>query len=432
MSRSEQSSRRSRAGRLLRRIALDVSPLRESRDFRLLMIGQLISTLGTQVALVALPTQIFLLSHSAALVGLLGAFELGPMIVASLFGGAIVDRLDRRKVLIAAQLGIIVTASTLAVVTLHAQPPALVIMVIGGLLAGSSSLDAVTRSAIIPRVVPARRLRSALAFNYGTYQAAGIVGPAIGGLLIAVLGIGAGYLIDAGSCVAMAAAAFAISPQPPDRAVEHPPILRSIAEGLRFVRRTQVLAGSFAIDLVAMTFGWPRSMFAVLSLTVYHAGTKGTGLLFAALAVGGTLSVLTAGWIEHARRLGRIVIVVVLVWGAAIAGTGLVRSLGPAMLLLAVAGFADGVSAVCRSSINQTVTPDALRGRMSATYNLVVTGGPRLGDIESGLMAGLTSATTSVVTGGIACILGAGLVMLVFPALDRFGLDPAADVAARE
>ena len=421
-----QRDRRSNAGRLLRRVALDVSPLRDSRDFRLLMLGQAVSTLGTQVALVALPTQIFLLSHSAALVGLLGAFELGPMIVASLLGGAIADRSDRRKVLIAAQLGVILSASLLALVTLSGRPPALVIMVIGGLLAGSSSLDSVTRAAIIPRIVPDRRLRSALAFNYGTYQAAGIIGPAIGGVLIAALGIGAGYLIDAGSCLAMALAAVALSPQPPQRAAQSgtaspPRILHSIAEGLRFVRRTQVLAGSFAIDLVAMTFGWPRAMFAVLSLTVYHAGTRGTGLLFAALAVGGTLSVLTAGWIEHARRLGRITIVVVLVWGAAIAGTGLVSSLAPAMVLLAIAGFADGVSAVCRSSINQTVTPDALRGRMSATYNLVVTGGPRLGDIESGLVAGLTSAATSVVSGGIACILGAGLIMVMFPALDRYG-----------
>jgi MFS family permease len=351
------------------------------------------------------------------------------MIIASLFGGAIIDRVDRRKVLIAAQFGIIAAASALAAVTLSGRPPEALIMVIGGLLAGTSSLDAVTRSAIVPRVVPARRLRSALAFSYGTYQAAGIVGPAIGGILIAVIGIGEGYLIDAASCVAMVAAAFAISPQPPDRAERHPPILRSIAEGLRFVTRTQVLAGSFAIDIVAMTFGWPRSMFAVLSLTVYHSGSKGTGLLFAALAVGGTLSVLTAGWIEHARRLGRIVIVVVVIWGAAIAATGVVRSLGPAMVLLAIAGFADGVSAVCRSSINQTVTPDALRGRMSATYNLVVTGGPRLGDIESGLVAGLTSATTSVVTGGLACILGAGVIMLAFPALDRYGSNPRADRA---
>jgi MFS family permease len=207
---------------------------------------------------------------------------------------------------------------------------------------------------------------------------------------------------------------------PPVAVSEHPPLLRSITDGLRFVARTRALSGSFAIDLVAMTFGWPRAMLAVLSLTVFGAGSQGAGLLFAAMALGGTLSVLSAGWIERARRLGRIVIGVVVVWGVAIAGVGLARSLWLAMALLVVAGFADGVSAVCRSAINQTVTPDALRGRMSAVYNLVVTGGPRLGDVESGLVAGLSRAGTAVFTGGLACIAGAALISLLFPELRRF------------
>ncbi len=404
----------------LRGLALDFSPLRDSGDFRLLMLGELISALGTQVAMVALPYQVYVLSHSAALVGLLGAFELGPMIIASLFGGAIADRLDRRRVLFVAQLGIIASASLLAAITLAARPPVLVILLLGGLLAGSASLDSVTRAAIVPRVVAPGRLRSALAFNYGSYQLAGIVGPAMGGIVIAALGVGAGYLIDAASCLAMAVVALALSAQPPPTEHSRTPILRSIADGLRFVRREQALAGSFAIDLVAMTFGWPRAMLPVLSLTVYHAGARGTGLLFAALAVGGTVAVLSAGWIERARRLGRVVIGVVVLWGTAIAGLGLARSLAPAMLLLGLAGYADAISAVCRSTINQTVTPDGLRGRMSAVYSLVVTGGPRLGDVESGLVAGLSSATTSVLTGGLACILGAVAIVVGFPALARF------------
>ena len=198
--------------RRLAGIALDFSPLRDSRDFRWLALGETLSTLGTQVALVALPYQIYVLSHSAALVGLLGAFELGPMIVASLFGGALADRHDRRRILFVAQLGIIVAAGVLGVVTLSTRPPVLVILVLGGLLAGSSSLDAVTRAAIVPRVVSPSRLRSALAFNYGSYQLAGIVGPAVGGIVIASLGVGAAYLVDAGTCVVMSAVALALSP----------------------------------------------------------------------------------------------------------------------------------------------------------------------------------------------------------------------------
>ncbi len=407
---------------LLKRIALDVSPVRESRDYRLLFAGQIVSNLGTQAALVALPFQIYVLSHSATLVGLLGAFELGPMIVVSLVGGALADRLDRRRVLALAQLGVIVAAGALAAAAFAGWPPVVLVLVLGGMLAGSSALDSVTRAAIIPNVLPAGRLRTGLALNFGIYQVTGIVGPAVGGLLIAATNVGTTYVVDGASCLAMLAAALAIAPQRPAPA-EHPPVLSSIAEGLRFVHSNRALSGSFAIDLVAMTFGMPRALFAVLSLTVYHAGASGTGALYAAVAAGATLAVLTSGWIGHARRLGRIVIAAVVVWGAAIACAGLVRTIAPAIGLLAVAGFADSVSAVCRSAINQTVTPDALRGRMSAVFSLVVTSGPRLGDIESGTVAGLTSALTSVVSGGIACIVGVGLVMVAFPQLAAYGAE---------
>jgi MFS family permease len=421
--------------RLLRRIAVDLSPLRESRDFRLLVAGQVVSSLGTQVALVALPVQIYILSHSALLVGVLGAFELAPMVAVSLLGGALADRCDRRIVLICAQAGVIIVATALAAVSLAGRPAAVLVLVLGGALAGSAALDTVTRAAMVPRIVTPARLRQALAFDYGAYQLTMVIGPGVGGVLIASLGIGESYLIDAGSCLAMAAAAFAMAPQRPTAAPRHASIARSILESFRFVRHTSALAGSFAIDLMAMTTAWPRSMFAVLSLTVYHAGASGTGLLFAALAAGGALAALTAGWLDHARRLGRIVVAAVVVWGASVASAGLVRTLAPALLLLALAGFADGVSAVCRTTINQTVTPDHLRGRMSALYSLVVNSGPRLGDVESGLVAGLTSAATSVLTGGIACVVGAAAVMLAFPGLiayNRGVAEPEAEAALAE
>jgi MFS family permease len=411
---------------LLRRIAIDVSPLGHSREFRLLIIGEIVSNLGTQAALVALPYQIFVISHSAALVGLLGAFELGPMIVVSLLGGALADRADRRLVLAGAQAGVITASAALAVAALAGKPPVALVLVLGGLLAGSSALDNVTRSSIIPGLLRPADLRSGLAFNYGMYQATGIIGPAVGGLLIAAAGVGVTYVIDSVSCLAMVGVAVAIGPQLPKLAARPAPIGRSIAEGLRFVRSNNALSGSFAIDLVAMTFGWPRALFAVLSLTVYHEGASGTGLLYAALSAGGTLAVLTSGWAAGTRRLGRIVILAVLGWGGAVALLGLVRSIALAMILLGIAGFADGISAFCRATINQTVTPDHLRGRMSSVYSLVVTSGPRLGDIESGLVAGLTSATVSVATGGLACIAGVGTILLAFPALARYDQDTAA------
>lgn len=413
----------------LKRLALDVSPVRESRDYRLLFAGQIISNIGTQAALVALPFQIFVLSHSPALVGLLGAFELGPMIVVSLVGGALADRLDRRRLLAISQLAVIIATAALAVAALAGTPPVIVVLVLGGLLAGGSALDGVARTAIIPNVLGPERLRTGLALNFGIYQLTGIIGPALGGVLIATAGVGVTYVLDAASCLAMLMAALAIAPQPSIYA-HHPPVLSSIVEGLRFVRSSRALSGSFAIDLLAMTFGMPRALFAVLSLTVYHAGASGTGALYSAVAAGATLAVLTSGWIRHARRLGQIVIGAVLVWGAAIALTGLVRTIAPAIALLALAGFADSVSAVCRSTINQTVTPDQLRGRMSAVYNLVVTSGPRLGDIESGAVAGLTSAVTAVTSGGVACMIGVGAIMLAFPQLAAYGTDEAEPAAA--
>jgi MFS family permease len=418
----------------LPRIAVDLTALRESRDFRLLALGQLVSNVGSEAAMVALPYQVFVLTHSAALVGLIGAVELGPLMIVSLLGGAWADRADRRLLLALAQIGVMVSAGALAALAILGDPPVIAIFALAGLLAGSAALDTVVRAAIVPSVAGSR-LRSALSVNYGLYQLTQIIGPAIGGLMIAAVGLGAAYAFDAASCLAMVAAALAMSPKPPQRSAageaDAPePVLRSIAEGLRFVRRSPALLGSFAIDLVAMTFGMPRALFAILSLTVYHAGATGVGALYAAVALGATIAVATTGWIEHAQRLGRITIVAVLVWGAAIAGAGAAPSLLPAMALLALAGAADSVSAVCRTTINQLLTPEQMRGRMSSVYSLVVRSGPRLGDIESGLVASATSAQISVVSGGLICIVGVGAILLAFPALAAFhGLRDAVEPA---
>jgi MFS family permease len=181
---------------------------------------------------------------------------------------------------------------------------------------------------------------------------------------------------------------------------------------------------------VAMTFGMPRALFAVLSVSVYHAGASGTGLLYASVAAGATVAALTTGWISHVRRLGLIVIWAVVAWGVAIALAGLAGTIWLAALLLALAGAADSVSAVCRSAINQSVTPDHMRGRMSSVFSLVVTSGPRLGDVESGSVAALTSARFSVVSGGLACVAGVALVVVAFPALARYDADRVLATAA--
>jgi MFS family permease len=270
------------------RLAVDVTPLRESRDFRLLTAGSLVTGLGTQATLIALPYQVYVTTGSAFLTGLLGAAELGPLIVASLFGGALADRFDRRTMLLFCQLALVALAAALALAAYEGSPAVWLLFGLAGLTAGASSVERVVRAAIVPNVVRPEQLRAGLATTYGLYQLTQVVGPGVGGLLIAGFGIGTPYAVDAVSCLGMAAAAAAMSAQPPLGSEKHEPVLRSIRSGLSFVFRLKALLGSFVIDLSAMTFGMPRALFPVLSVSVFGAGAAGAGLLT------GTVAALTS------------------------------------------------------------------------------------------------------------------------------------------
>lgn len=411
----------------------DLTPLRSSRDLRLLVGGNVVSGIGTQAALVALPYQVYTQTHSAFLTGLLGAAELGPLVVLALLGGALADRFDRRRLLLLDQVALVAVSAILAVICFAGWTPLGVLYVLAGGAAGFGAVQNVARSAIVPNLVEPHLLREAIAVNYGLQQLTLVIGPAIGGLLIGALGVGWAFAIDAVSAGSIIWAVVRMAPQPPlglAEGEELATVRRSIADGLRFVRGNQALLGSFAIDLVAMTFGMPRALFAALAVGVYGAGAAGTGLLYTAVAIGATVAALTTGWLGSARRLGLITAWAVVAWGAAIAGAGLVGSLWLAAVLFAAAGAADSVSAVCRSSINQSVTPDDMRGRMSSVFSLVVTSGPRLGDVEAGGAAAVGGVRFSVASGGLACIALAGAVVLAFPALLRF--DAERDLVAPE
>ena len=408
----------------MRRLAVDFTPLRASRDLRLLIGGNLVTALGTQIALVALPYQVYTQTGSAFLTGLLGAVELLPLVTMSLLGGALADRTDRRRLLLGVQVGVATAATLLALLSSAGEPPLWTLYVLGGALAGFGAVQSLVRGAIVPNVVAPELLRSALALSFGLNQVMYVVGPALGGVVIGLFGVQTAYAIDAVTCLAMVYAALALSPQPPIGvdldAATRPSIGRSIGDGLRYVRSNQALTGSFVVDLMAMTFGMPRALFPVLAVSVYGAGPEGTGLLFAAVSAGAVVAALTTGWLSHARFLGRIVLWAVAVWGLAIALAGFAGSLWLAALCLALAGAADSVSAVCRTTINQTVTPDHMRGRMSSVFMLVVASGPRLGDVEAGAVAGLAGPRFSVASGGLACLAGVGIVALLFPALARY------------
>ena len=404
----------------LSRIAVDVQPLRESRDFRLLTMGSLITGLGTQATLVALPYQVFVITGSAFLVGLIGAAELGPLIIAALFGGALADRFDRRRMLVLCQIALVAIAAALAVAAATGPPPVWILFVLAAAMAGASAIERVVRSATVPATVSNERLPAAISLTYGLYQLTSVAGPGVGGVLISIFGLTTPYAVDAVSCLGMAGAAAMMSPQPPPVVEAHEPVLRSIRSGLAYLRKLPAVTAGFVMDLSAMTFGMPRALFPVLSLTVYHAGAAGTGLLYAAVAAGSTVAALTTGWMSHARRLGRIVLVAVSFWAIFIAAAGVVNTIWPAAIFFALAGAADSVSAVCRSTMMQVLTPDRIRGRISSVFSLVVAGGPRLGDIESGTVAAITTPGFSVISGGVVCLASVVVVAVAFPQLAAY------------
>ncbi len=414
----------SRAVRRLRGVAVDTTALRESRDYRILVIGGLISGIGTQVTLVALPFQVYVLTSSSFLVGLLGLVELVPLVVVALLGGTLADRMDRRRLLLVSQVVQAGTSLCLVLGAAAGSPPVGVLYLIAAVASGASAVDRPTRAAMVPALVGPERLRSAISFNYGLVQVAMVVGPAMGGIVIAAGGLTWAYALDVATFIAMIAAAWAIAS--PSRPAVEPgaSFLAAVRDGIRFAGRSGELMGSFAIDILAMTFGMPRALFPALALTVYDAGPEGVGILYAAVSAGAVVAAFSTGWMVHARRLGRIVVFAVLVWGFGIACLGLTSELWVGALCLLVAGAADSVSAVCRSTILQTVTPDEMRGRMSAIFTLVVAGGPRLGDVESGTVAAVGGTQLSVVSGGVICVLGIVPVLAAFPEFWRYGEEP--------
>lgn len=402
-----------------RGVFADITPLRESPDFRRLYVGQLISFVGTQLTVVAVPYQVFQLTDSSLQVGLVSLAQLGPLIVGSLIGGAAADSIDRRRLLLWMQVVMAITSVGLALNAMLDDPLLWPIYVLTALAAGFSGVDRPARSAAIPNIVERRSLPAAYALWQILLQVGTVVGPALAGLLLAEYGLGAVYWLDvltfAGAFVAVAR----MRPLPPKGGGTKPG-LASIVEGLRFLRGRRQLTGVFVIDLNAMIFGLPRALFPAMAERVFGGGAATYGLLNAAPGAGALIGAVTTGWVSRIHRQGFAVLVSVGVWGVAMIGFGVTSWLWLALLFLAVAGAADVISAVFRNTILQTSVPDSLRGRISSVQIAVVTGGPRLGDAEAGAVAALAGARFSVVSGGVACVLGVLAVAKWLPEFTRY------------
>lgn len=413
-------SRRARTAARMRGIAVDLTPLRASRDYRLLWFGELVSHTGRHITVVALPFQVFQITRSAFAVGLIGLVQVVPLVGFSLAGGVVADRVDRRKLLAVTQTLLAAASAVLMVTTIAGQPPLWLLYTLAAVIAALSGLESPTRTAMVPRLVGLEHLSSAIALEQTLFQVSDIVGPAVGGVIIGTLGLEWAYAIDAATFVVALVTVLAMRPMPPEPDDERSGGLEAFRQGFRYLKGRKVLQSTFSVDLIAMIFGMPRALFPLFALEIFDVGPEGLGLLYAAPAMGAIAGALTSGWVRHVRHQGKAVLWSVAVWGLAIAAFGVTRSFPLALGFLGLAGAADVISAVFRSTILQSRVPDRLRGRLSAIHISVVVGGPRLGDFEAGAVAALVSPAFSVVSGGLAVIVGVGILALRVPQFARY------------
>jgi MFS family permease len=402
----------------LKRLAVDTRPLR-SRHFRNLWIGQSISFFGSAITYIAIPYQTYELTGSTLLVGLIALAELVPLLTLAVVGGTIADAVDRRRLLLITEVGLVVCSALLVVNATLAEPRVWVLFVLAATITSCWALGSPALRSLTPRLVPEDQLASASLLNSAYHSLGAVAGPATGGLLIAGVGLTGTYLIDVGTFGASLLAIWRLPSFPPHEEAERAG-LRSMVEGFRFVLSKPVILGIFLLDSNAMVFGMPSALFPALAEHRFGGGASTVGFLYAAPYAGALAATLLSGWVSHVRRQGIAVAIAAALWGVAILLFGLATSLVLALLLLAFAGAADNVSAAFRSAIVLAATPDEMRGRISGIELAQVASAPTLGNVEAGVVASFTSLRFSVVSGGVLCVAGTIAIAAAFPALLRY------------
>jgi MFS family permease len=412
-----------------RSLALDLTPLRESREFRLLFTGQAVSFFGSMMTFVALPVQLFSLTKSSFAVGMLSAAEFVPIFLMAFVGGALADAIDRRRMIRLTEMAFAVGTGVLVLNSLLAQPRVWILFLCGALFAALNGLQRPSLDALVSRVVPAEQMPAAMALRSLSGTVGMIGGPALGGLLYGALGPAANYSVDLATFSASLVALWMMRAAPPPAGADGPS-LRSVVEGLRYAGDRSELLGTYLIDINAMFFGMPMALFPAIA---EGFGSSSVGLLYAAPAFGAMCVTLTSGWAKRVNRHGLAVALAAACWGLAIVGFGFAPSLWVALTCLALAGASDMVSALFRQIIwNQTI-PDHLRGRLAGIEVVSYTTGPLLGNAESGAVAALLGARASVVSGGVLCVAGTALLSLLLPSFIRYdGRDGLARKRAEE
>jgi MFS family permease len=403
------------------RLFADLTPLRVSLDYRRLWAAHSISNIGQQMTAVAVGIQVYAITHSSFAVGMVGLFQLIPLIGFGLYGGMLSDVHDRRR------LGLITAVGLMSCsIVLVAQAFAHVgsVALLYGVVAVQSAFFAVgnpARASIIPRLVSRDLLPAANALSMLAWSIGFTAGPLLGGLVIAASGgVTAAYAVDVVAFTITVYAMWRLPSILPEGETPTRAGWAAVKDGITFLRDKKNLQMSFYVDIAAMVFGMPRALFPAIAAGLFpydpRMAATAVGLLSAAPALGAAISGVFSGPLGHVRRQGLAVVLSVLAWGLSIMVFGLVSSLWVACFFLVCAGAADNVSAVFRSTILQAATPDEYRGRLQGIFTVVVAGGPRLGDVESGTMAALFGETFSVVSGGLACIVATVALVAAMPA----------------
>jgi MFS family permease len=392
--------------------------LRESPAFRRLWIGQTISVIGGELSFVAIPYQVFQLTHSTLAVGLLGFCTLVPLVCVPLVGGTLADAVDRRRLLLQTEVALVLVTVLLAVNAALPHPQVWALYVLLTLGTTAFSLGTPALRSLLPRIVAEDQIAAASALEgiYGNLAAA--AGPILAGVLIASVGLTMTYLIDVGTFAASLVALWLLPPLPPAEGAARASV-HAMAEGFRYVWGRPILLAIFLVDTNAMIFGMPMALFPAMA-EHFGGGARTVGLLYAFPYVGALAASLISGWTSHVRRQGLGVAVAASCWGIALVFFGFADALWLALVMLALAGAADYVSAILRSVIVLTATPDEMRGRVTGIEFAQVASAPSLGNVEAGAVASATSLRFSIVSGGILSVVGTLLVAAAVPALLRY------------
>jgi len=404
----------------VRRFAADLTPLRESGPFRYVFAGQAVSVIGAQVTQVAVPLQVFHISHSSLYVGLVGLASLVPLVLLGLYGGAIADAVNRRTMLLLTSVGSGLVSTVLLLQAALGINQLWLLYTCVVLQASFFALDYPARRAILPQLLGRDRLAAANTLSMGVFSFGLVLGPLVAGAAVGALGFAAAYAIDVGTFVVAFVSVYIGLPSLPAAPGSRRAGIGSVIEGLRFLRGRTNLLMTFVVDIIAMVFGMPRALFPVLAITQFHGGASTAGLLYSAPAIGALLVAASGGWTSLVRRQGLAVVISIAVWGGAIVLFGFAHELALGVVLLAIAGAADAVSAVFRSTILQVSAPIEMQGRLSGVFIVVVAGGPRLGDLESGAVATAFTPMVSVVSGGLACLAGLAIAVALVPSFLRY------------